>query len=46
MRSPENDSVKIKPPDKDSAIVVWDRLDHLKEVEQLSDSSISIRKLK
>ena len=47
MRSPENDSVKIKPPDKDSAVVVWDRLDHLKEVEpQLSDSSISIRKLK
>ena len=47
MRSPQNDSVKIKPPDKGSSVVVWDRLDYLKEVEpQLSDSSISIRKLK
>ena len=47
MRSPQNDSVKIKPPDKGSSVVVWDRLDYLKEVKpQLSDSSISIRKLK
>ena len=47
MRSPQNDSVKIKPPDKGSAVVVWDRLNYLKEVApQLSDSTISIRKLK
>ena len=47
MRSRQNDSVKILPPDKGSAVVVWDRLDYLKEVEpKLSDSSISIKKLK
>ena len=47
MCSRQNDSVKILPPDKGSAVVVWDRLDYLKEVEpKLSDRSISIKKLK
>ena len=42
MRSLQNDrSVIIKPADKGSAVVVWDRQDYLKEAErQLSDSSI------
>ena len=42
MRSLQNDrSVLIKPADKGSAVVVWDRQDYLKETErQLSDSSI------
>ena len=42
MRSLQNDrSVIIKPADKGSAVVVWDRQDHLKEAErQLSDSSV------
>ena len=42
MRSLQNDrSVIIKPADKGSALVVWDRQDYLKEAErQLSDSSI------
>ena len=42
MRSLKNDrSVTIKPADKGSAVVVWDRQDYLKEAEwQLSDSSI------
>ena len=36
-----NRSVIIKPVDKGSAVVVWDRQDYLKEAErQLSDSSI------
>ena len=41
MRSLQNDrSVIIKPADKGSAVVVWDRQDYLKEAEQqLSDSS-------
>ena len=40
MRSLENDrNVIIKPADKGSSIVVWDRLDYLAEAEkQLSDS--------
>ena len=40
MRSLENDrNVVIKPADKGSSIVVWDRLDYLAEAEkQLSDS--------
>ena len=48
VRSPQNDrSVIIKPLDKGSAVVVWDRLDYLKEDEpELGDSSISTRKLK
>ena len=39
MRSLQNDrSVVIKPADKGSAVVVWDRNDYLKEAErQLSD---------
>ena len=39
MRSLQNDrSVVIKPADKGSAVVVWDRTDYLKEAErQLSD---------
>ena len=42
MRSLQNDgSVIIKPADKGSAVVVWDRQDYLKEAErQLSDSSV------
>ena len=42
MRSLQNDkSVIIKRADKDSAVVVWDRQDYLKEAKrQLSDSSI------
>ena len=42
MRSLQNDrSVIIKPADKGSAVVVWDRQDHLNEAErQLSDSSV------
>ena len=42
IRSLQNDrSVIIKPADKGSAVVVWDRQDYLKEAErQLSDSSI------
>ena len=42
MRSLQNDkSVIIKRADKDSAVVVWDRQDYLKETKrQLSDSSI------
>ena len=42
MRSLQNDgSVIIKPADKGSAVVVWNRQDYLKEAErQLSDSSI------
>ena len=42
MRSLQNNrSVIIKPVDKGSAVVVWDRQDYLKEAErQLSDSSI------
>ena len=40
MRSLENDrNVIIKPADKVSSIIVWDRLNYLAEVEkQLSDS--------
>ena len=39
MRSMQNDrSVAIKPANKESAVVVWDRIDYLKEAErQLSD---------
>ena len=39
MRSLQNGrSVIIKPADKGSAVVVWDRTDYLKELErQLSD---------
>ena len=39
MRSLENDkSVVIKPADKGSAVVVWNRTDYLKEAErQLRD---------
>ena len=39
MRSLHNDrSVVIKPAEKRSAVVVWDRTDYLKEAErQLSD---------
>ena len=39
MRSLQNDrSVVIKPADKGSALVVWDRTDYLKEAERkLSD---------
>ena len=42
MCSLQNDrSVIIKPADKGSAVVVWDRLDYLKEDERhLSDNSI------
>ena len=42
MRSLQNDrSVLIKPADKGSAVVVWDRQDYLKKAErQRSDSSI------
>ena len=42
MRSLQNDrSVIIKPADKGSIVVIWDRQDYLKEAErQLSDSSI------
>ena len=42
MRSLQNDrSIIIKPADKGSAVVVWDRQDYLKETERkLSDSSI------
>ena len=42
MRSLQNDrSVVIKPADKGSAVVVWDRNDYLKEAErQLSDEKI------
>ena len=42
MRSLHNDrSVIIKPADKGSAVVVWDKQDYLKEAKrQLSDSSI------
>ena len=42
MRSLQNDrSVIIKPADKGSAVVVWDRQGYLKEAErQLSDSSV------
>ena len=41
MRSLENDgSVIIKPADKESSMVVWDRLDNLAEAEkELSDSN-------
>ena len=41
MRSLENDrNVIIKPADKVSSIIVWDRLNYLAEVEkQLSDSN-------
>ena len=40
MRNLDNDrNVIIKPADKGSSIVVWDRLDYLAEAEkQLSDS--------
>ena len=39
MRSLQNDrSVVIKPAEKGSAVVVWDRTDYLKEAKrQLSD---------
>ena len=39
MRSMQNDrSVAIKPASKEFAVVVWDRIDYLKEAErQLSD---------
>ena len=42
MHSLENDrNIIIKPVDKGSSIVVWDRLDYLAEAEkQLSDSNI------
>ena len=42
MRSLQNDrSVIIKPADKGSIVVIWDRQDYLKEAErQFSDSSI------
>ena len=42
MRSLQNDrSIIIKPADKGSAVVVWDRQGYLKETEQqLSDSSV------
>ena len=42
MRCLQNDrSVIIKPADKGSAVVVWDRQDYLKKAErQLSDNSI------
>ena len=42
MHCLQNDrSATIKPADKGSAVVVWDRQDYLKEAEwQLSDSSI------
>ena len=35
MRSPQNDrSVVIKPADKGSAVIVWERADYLKEAER------------
>ena len=42
MRSLQNDrSVIIKPADKGSSVVVWDRLGYFKKAQQqLSDSSI------
>ena len=41
MRNLQSDrNVIIKPADKGSAVVIWDRSDYLKEAEkQLSDSS-------
>ena len=44
MRDLQNDrNVIIKPADKGSAVVIWDRNDYLKEAEkQLSDRSTNL----
>ena len=47
MRSLQNNrSVIIKPADKDSSVVVWDRLDYFKEAEQQLSHGSTIKKLK
>ena len=47
MRSLQNGrSVIIKPADKGSAVVAWNRQDYLKEANESLVIAVSIRKLK